>query len=391
MQYPTNNKELRHSFTTVFLGIVALASLLIGRFIDNPNLVETTGLLLITLISLLLMVFLHIEDLKDLGFKNVNSVTGTTDITISTFKGEHQTIKTMIGVLPESKRRGERSTDEKRLSLELKQILDLEYGLTLPNCQKALDLLNEHEAIVNASWPHTLNKARLLAITEQLEEAKRLASEVITKFSRSSKAIGTAYEVLSFIEEFGQPKEKGLLYQQWINRRRYFVMQGLKFFPTGHDLLMNAFEIATLEGNVIEVLTYLGKAVRVDRERTQKNLSINPLTQTATELGPEIKETIKDLMEGDTKMKFWGMIKIKALILALAMTLALTISLDSQTNQFTKGSVSAQGYIISLYEQAHSFCQNSLVAGTSFGNESTSFQRIGTGSEMDSLSSERKA
>ncbi|HEV2913223.1 MAG TPA: hypothetical protein VGX92_07895 [Pyrinomonadaceae bacterium] len=379
MQYPTNNKELRRSFTTVFLGIIALASLLIGRCIDDPNIVETTGLLLITLISLLLMVFLHIEDLKDLGFKNVNNVTGTTDITISTFKGEHQTIKTMIGVLPESNGRRERSTDEKILSLELKQILNLDNGLTLPNCEKALDLLKEHEAIVNASWTHTLNKARLLAITEQLEEAERLASEVITKFSHSTRAIGTAYEVLSFIEEFGQPKEKGLPYQQWLNRRRYFVMQGLKFFPTGHDLLMNAFEIATLESNVIEVLTYLGKAVRVDRERTRKNLSINPLTQTATELAPEIKETIKDLMEGDNKMKFFEMIKVKALILALTMMLALTSSLYSQTNQFTKGSVSARGYIIFLYEQAHSFCQGSPVAGTSFGNAFTSFRRIGTG------------
>jgi hypothetical protein len=379
MKHPTNSNEWRRSFTTVFLGIIALASLLSGRYIDNANVVQTTGLLLITLTSLLLMVFLHIEGLKDLGFKNVNSFTGTTDITISTFKGEHQTFSTVIGVLPEGSGIGERSNEEKILSLELKQILNLENGVTPPDFQKALDLLERHDRIVVTSWTHTLNKARLLAITGHLEEAEEMASEVITKFSHSKEATGIAYEVLSFIEEFRQPTGKGLLYQQWLSRRGFFVLEGLKFFPTGHDLLMNAFEIATLESNVVEVLTYLGKAVLVDRERTRKNLSKNPLTQTAMDLDPEIRETIKDLMEGDNKMKFFEMIRVKALILALTMTIALTIVLCSQINAFTKGSAFARTYIISLYEHTHSFCQGSPVAGTSFGNTFTNLQRIGTG------------
>jgi hypothetical protein len=377
MKCQMNGNEWRRSFTTILLGAIALASLLIGSYSDNTNPIKSIGSLVITMSSLLLMVFLLIENLKSLGFRNKNIVTGETDIQVSSLEAKYKTIETVTGFVPETSRIEEKSKEEESLSDELKKILDLSNGLLLPNCLKGLELLAQHESVVQKSSTQTLNKARLLAATGQLTEAERLAFDVIKKFSHSNEAIGIAHEVLSFIEEFREPEEKGALYQQWLKKRRDHVMEGLKFFPTGHFLLMNAFEIATLQCNASEVLTYLNRAVRADRERTQHNLAVNPLTQKSMGLSPEIRDTIKGLIEGDNKMKIFEMIRVRALILVLILT--ATLGLCCQIRKLPHTSVSVLTATATLCEKAKSLGYFSSREGTGFGRMATDFKSIGTG------------
>jgi hypothetical protein len=263
------------------------------------------------------MTFLLISNLKDLGFRNKNRFTGETDIRVSTFNGEHKIVETITGFVPEENRIEERSKEERILSAELKDILKT--GLSVSNCRRGLDLLDKYESLVKTSWTHTLNRSRLLRVIGQSAEAEGLAFDVIKRFPSSKEAVGIAYEVLSFIEEFKEPKEKGVLYQQWLEKRRDYVMEGLKFFPTGHDLLMNAFEVATLQEDAEEVLIYLVRAIAVDKERTRENLKVNPLTREAMGLSPKVKKAITDLIKGENRMKAFEMVKIKTLILVLVI------------------------------------------------------------------------
>jgi len=344
------------------------------------------GLLVVAIVSLLLLVFLLIENLESLVFTNRNGITGTTDIQlfsaeadikVSSLEAEHKTIKTVTGFVPERNRIEERSEEEKKLTEELQRIVGQDNDLSVQSCLKGLELLAQNESTVQTSWTHTLNKARLLAVSLQLTEAERIAFGVIRKFSHSNEAIGVAHEVLSFIEEFREPQEKGAPYEQWLKKRHEYVMKGLKFFPTGHDLLMNAFEIATLQGDAGEVLTYLNRAFLVDAERTRKNLIVNPLTQAAMRLSREVRKTVNELIKGDNEMKISKMKKAGTLILALVIT--TTLISFSQFNGVPRGSVSVPIITTALREKVQFVNYFLRHDGTGFGRTFTAFKRIGTG------------
>lgn len=377
MKRHTNKDDWRRTFTTVLLGAMAVGSLLLGSYRQNASPIESVGLQVITLCSLLLMVFLLIEDLKSLGFENENKITGRTEIRVSTLAGEHQAVDTVTGFLPERDKVEERSAEEKRLTDELKRVLHPERGLTLDACNEGLKLLAENETVVRTSWTHKLNRARLLAATKQLAEAERLAYGVIKEYSSSNEAIGIAHEVLSFIVELRKPPNGGPSYRRWLERRRHHVLEGLKYHPTGHDLLMNAFEVAVLRRDAAHALGYVNRAISVDMERTKENLEINQLTSKAMRLSPSLKTAIKELVEGGNKMEVFEMSRVRTWVLIL--TLAATTSFVCHaTRPVQSDAPSFVSRMTTLCEKAAELDFVLESPGTSFGRAFTNLIQVGT-------------
>lgn len=377
MKRNDDENDWRRKFTTVLLGGVAVGSLLLGSYRHSPSPIESVGLQVITLCSLLLMVFILIENPKSLGFENENKITGRTEIRVSTLAGEHGAVDTVTGFLPERARVEERSAEEKRLTRELKQVLRPEQGLTLDACNEGLKLLDENESVVRTSWTHKLNRARLLAATMQLAEAEGLAYGVIKEYPLSNEAIGIAHEVLSFIVELRKPAGGGSAYRRWLEKRLYHVSEGLKYHPTGHDLLMNAFEVAVLQRDAARALDYLNRAVLVDRERTGANLEINPLTKKAVRLSPAVKAAIRELVEGGNKMEVFEMSRVRTWVLIL--TLAATSSgLCNVARPAQNDAPSLLSRVTALCEKAASLAPVVDSPGTSFGRAFTYLVKAGT-------------
>jgi hypothetical protein len=116
---------------------------------------------------------------------------------------------------------------------------------------------------------HFLNKARLLVLFQKSEDAEKIARDVIKNFPDNGKAIGTAYEVLSWIEELKQPDK--------INKRKEYTAKGLDSFHNGYALLVNAFEVAIVEKNTKDAIRFLTRAVLVNKDVARKNLVNSPL------------------------------------------------------------------------------------------------------------------
>jgi hypothetical protein len=132
---------------------------------------------------------------------------------------------------------------------------------------------------------------------------------------------------------------------------------------------MNAFEIATLEGAAAEALAYLRRAIAADRELTQQNLAVNRKTRRATRLSPELRQTIRGLIEGDNKMQILRMMKFKILAVAFAAALgAATSGPRLRTVPHSVGMASFPAAVAAPLAKAKSFARILCKSGTSFGN-----------------------
>lgn len=197
----------------------------------------------------------------------------------------------VVGNMPERSQIVELTEDEKALSRKIKRIVSP--GMTPENCRAGLALLAESEAIVKGSWTHTLNKARFLRVTGEKEDAERITRQVIEDHWDTPQARATGFEILSWFIELdyneGGRKDRNLL-----DRRAYFITEGLKIYPDSDRLLIYAFELAILLGNPDEALDHLEELVRVSRDVAVRYFADNPRTGAIkamdAKLGTEIEK-----------------------------------------------------------------------------------------------------
>lgn len=362
-----NSREGQRSFTIALFGVIALGTLIVCIYVVPAGAPLRFGLLALSAGSQLMLFFLILDNVRHFVFKNENKVIGTTNVEASLYraKGEHKPVETVIGFVPDRNKSDEVSREERAISDELNRVLG--GAPSVSAAQEGLELLAGYRSIVQESWTHLLNKARLFQLVGRTDEAVRLAADVIERFQHSRMALGTAYEVLSWIEEFREPKGKGEPYRLWLAKRKEYVAKGLGFFPISHDLIMNAFEVATLEGAAAEALAYLHRAVAADRELTQMNLTINSKTRRAMRLSPELKQTIQELIKGGNEMQILRMMKFRILVLVFAASLGATSGvLRLRTVPHGDGSALFPAAAVSL-AKAQSFARRSCKSGTSFG------------------------
>jgi hypothetical protein len=372
-----NSREGQRSFTIALFGVIALGTLVVCIYVVPADAPLRFGLLALSVGAQLMLFFLILDNLRHFVFRHENKVTGKTNVEASLYRaaGEHKLVETVIGFVPERNKSDEVSREERDISDELKLVVG--EAPSVSAAWKGLELLAGYRSVVEESWTHILNKARLFQLVGRTDEAERLAASVIDSFQHSRVAVGTAYEVLSWIEEFREPKGKGEPYRLWLAKRKEYVAKGLGFFPTGHDLLMNAFEVATLEGNAAEALAYLRRAVAADMELTRKNLALNPKTRKSMRLSLELKETIQGLIKGGNEMQILRMMKFKLLVVVFAAALAAASGgLCLRTMLHGDGSTFFHVAAAPL-AKAQSLIRFSCKAGTSFGNAKagTSFGR----------------
>jgi hypothetical protein len=373
-----NSREGQRSFTIALFGVIALGTLIVCIYVVPAGAPLRFGLLALSAGSQLMLFFLILDNLRHFVFKNENKFIGTTNVEASLYraKGEHKPVKTVIGFVPDRNKSDEVSREERAISDELKRVVGR--APSASTAREGLELLAGYRSIVEESWTHLLNKARLFQLVGRTDEAVGLAADVIERFQHSRVALGTAYEVLSWIEEFMEPKGKGEPYRLWLTKRKEYVAKGLGFFPSSHDLLMNAFEVATLEGDAAEALAYLRRAVAADRELTRMNLTINSKTRRARRLSPELKQTIQALIKGGNEMQILRMMKFRILVLVLAASLGATSGvLRLQTVAHGDGSALFPAAAVSL-ATAQLFARRSCKSGTSFGllKAGTSFGQL---------------
>lgn len=311
-----NDGAWLRSFTTIVLGVTSLSALLICGYNQQADATVKIGMLAVTIISQLFMLLPQLRNLHSLKIEHEGS---GTKFVVKTIRGESKSGKTVVGFVSNE----DKSEEEKLISAELKRIIGDNYSYA--DCLKGLELLARHEPVVRKSWTQTLNKARLLSLVGKTAEAEELANGVLRRFHGSGKAAGKAYEVLSFVEEFREPKQEGVLYQQWLEKKKGYVVKGLEAFPQGHFLLMNGFEVSVQGNDAAEALAYLSRAASVDKESTRQNLAKNPMTHKAKDLSPELREAIRDLLEVDDRLRRLRLAGAQILLLLITVTLSLGI------------------------------------------------------------------
>lgn len=320
-----NSREGQRSFTIALLGVIALGSLAASIYGAGGAASLRVGLLALSACSQLMLLFLTPDNLRHFVFKNENKFSGKTKVEGSLYRcaGEHKQIETFVGFVPDRNKSNEVSPEERAISDELKLVVG--EAPSVPAAWRGLELLARYRPVVENSWTHLLNRARLFQLVGRTDEAERLVRFVIERFHHSRVATGTAYEVLSWFVEFEEPMGAGDPYRLWLAKRKKYISRGLDFFPTGHDLLMNAFEVATLEGNAAEALAYLRRAVAADRELTRQKLAINSeKARKAMGLSLKLKKTIQRLIGGGNEMQILRMMKFKILAVAFAAALGAT-------------------------------------------------------------------
>ncbi|MGC2237882.1 MAG: hypothetical protein WA584_17105 [Pyrinomonadaceae bacterium] len=320
-----NTLESRRLFTIVTFAVISISSILIFAFVPKQSEVAEVGLLAVILSSLVLMFYTLIGKPIDLRIEG-KTQTKAFNVTFGTVRGKSKTVRTFFGSDAKLTDSEEIVGEEKILRNKLFDIF-FEDGLTYDNCQKGLNLLNNNPAVVKKSWRLTLNKARLLAPLQRYHESEKIALSVIKRFSKNREAVGTGYDVLSWNEEFQEPKTKGIQYESWLEKRKCYVSKGLEVFPQSPSLLMNAFQIAILESNAVKALYYLTRAVTVNSKLVkailvQLEIENIPLITLAKELSLELKKEIEGI-NGGRKM-----VKSNTLILMLVTILVFSLSVN---------------------------------------------------------------
>lgn len=364
--------EGRRSFTIATLGTFGLCSLI--ACLRSEDAASRVCFLFGALVPELLMFLLVLDNFEFFEVTSGNKVIGPLRLTL---RGKHKRFKTLFGFVPDRNKSEEVTREERDISDKLKAIIG--NMLSPSTARLGLDFLAAHESLVQRSWTHLLNRARFLQVVNRTAEAEALAWAVIKRFSVSDVAVGTAYEVLSWIEESREPKEGGALYEQWLNKRMSYIMKGLQHFPTGHDLLMNAFEVATLRHDSGEALAYLNRAASADLELTQKNLAANPRTREAMRLNSEMRQTIRGLIKGESKMQIFRTFKFRILIAVMTTTLfVVSGAAHRQTTQTPSGPAYARTTLTASLARVTSAALQLCKGGTSIGKAGVMLAKAGT-------------
>lgn len=223
-----------------------------------------------------------------------------------------------VGNVPNRLRPANFSEAEAKISEKIAEIL--RSGHTPENCRKGFEFLGEHDAVVRDSWTHTLNKARFLRGMGENEQAEIVVDGVMKQYWYVDCAMGTAFEVKSWFEEL-KFNATGESDRQLLDRRSYYVSEGLKFFPGSYQLLLNAFECALLMGRIDEALDYLTEAVDIDREIVKRYFADNPRTGKMKEMDPSLQAAIESI----DKEKKIDMKSTRQLVLTILLTIGLLI------------------------------------------------------------------
>jgi len=364
--------EGRRSFTIATLGTFGLCSLI--ACLRSEDAASRVCFLFGALVPELLMFLLVLDNFDFFEVTSGNKVIGPLRLTL---RGKHKRVKTLFGFVPDRNKSEEVTREERDISDKLKAIIGK--MLSPSTARLGLDFLAAHESLVQRSWTHLLNRSRFLQVVNRTAEAEALAWAVIKRFSVSDVAVGTAYEVLSWIEESREPKGGGALYEQWLNKRMSYITQGLQHFPTGHDLLMNAFEVATLRHDSGEALAYLHKAASADRELTQNNLADNPRTKQAMRLSSELRRTIRGLIKGENKMQIFRTSKFTILAAVMAATLCVASgAAHRQAAQTPQGPAYARAALTAPLARVASAARQMCKSGTSLGKAGIGLAKAGT-------------
>lgn len=209
--------------------------------------------------------------------------TGSSELPFHDYKG------TSFTLMPMRHKPKGRSVEEEIISEKYKEILKA--GFTYENCRRAFEMLEKNNSIVQNSWSNTLNKARVLAGLEETNEAKRILYYVLEKYSSSREAVGSVYEVFSWLEEL-KYNEEDKVDRKALDRRMDYVNKGLKLYPENFQLWINAFETASLKNYVDEAISYLNRLEKIDNQIARQYFFDCPIKKEISKLDIRLKKEI---------------------------------------------------------------------------------------------------
>lgn len=255
-----------------------------------PQIMETEDLAVVTSVVMLLVAFTFLMVQK--SRTNLLTNEGGTMMLFGDSEPFSEYNGSVISHMPERLQAVELTEDEKELSRKVKSIIST--GLTPENCRAGLELLAENEAVVSTSWTHTLNKARFLRVAGDRQEAESLTRKVIEDHWDTPQARGTGFEILSWFIELDY-NEGGCRERNLLDRRAYFITEGLKIYPDSCRLLISALELAILRGDAEEARDHLQELVRLDRDVAMRYFADNPHTEAIRAMDPRLKREIEKL------------------------------------------------------------------------------------------------
>jgi hypothetical protein len=263
-----------------------------------------------------------------------------------------------VGNVPARLRPDSFTEAEAKISEGIAKILKSSH--TPEDCQKGLEFLSEHEAVVGVSWTHTLNKARFLRGTGENEQAEHVVDGVMKQFWYIDWAMGTAFEVRSWFEEL-KFNETGESDRELLDRRSYYISEGLRFFPGSYQLLLNAFECALLMGKVDAAIEYLTEAVDVDREIVKQYFADNKKSAEMKGSDPRLKTAIESIEKENVEMK-------KARQLALSILLTISLLVPALIGAYSAGkAVKNDSFGAMIRGDGTSYGIAKIANGTSYG------------------------
>ena len=213
-------------------------------------------------------------------------------ITSNSFIQRHQ--NTSVVCMSSSRNLKQRSPEEEFISNETKKILAS--GFTPENCLKGLKFLEDNNHIVQHSWSNILNKARLFVGIGEKDRAQAITNFVLETFSDSNEAVGSVYEVRSWIKELEYNKG-GKVDWKLLNQRMADINQGLKYDKESFLLWANAFEVACLKNSLKTAENCLGQMQRIDRLFLAEYLKSDSYDKEVVRTSTSLFEKIKSLQK----------------------------------------------------------------------------------------------
>ncbi len=211
------------------------------------------------------------------------------DISFYNYRG------TGVSNVPRQHQPAGRTIEEEMISHSIKEILKT--GLTADNCKRSLELLNRNESVVRRSWSNTLNKARVLIGLGEKTEARTILDSVMKEYSGSRQAVGSVYEIRSWLEEL-EFNEGGKVDQRILDRRIDYINKGLEFYPENYVLWLNAFEAACLKQYVDKAIVCLREVEKIDNKIARQYFLDSPIKSELSRADARLKQEIVKLRPG---------------------------------------------------------------------------------------------